>query len=52
VARLAIAAGDKRSTIRLDRKVKSRSLDAVDPRELVDLVSEAYGRVAPAGSAA
>jgi hypothetical protein len=50
VARLAVATGDKRSTIRLGRKVKSRSLDPVDPRELIDLVSEAYGRAGPAGS--
>jgi hypothetical protein len=37
------AEGDKRETIKVDNSVKSRSLEPIDPRLLIDLVASAYG---------
>jgi len=52
-SKLAVAAGAKRSTIKLVRKLKTRSLDPVDPALLIDAVSGAYRQItAPARSAA
>lgn len=52
-SRLAVAAGAKRSTIKLVRKLKTQSLDPVDPALLVDAVSGAYRQIAaPVRSAA
>lgn len=36
-------AGEKRETIKVDNSVKSRSLEPIDPRLLIDLVASAYG---------
>jgi hypothetical protein len=35
--------GTKRETIKVDNSVKSRSLEPIDPRLLIDLVASAYG---------
>lgn len=35
--------GEKRETIKVDNSVKSRSLEPIDPRLLIDLVASAYG---------
>lgn len=52
-AKVAVRDGDKRSTIKLVRKIKSKSLDPINPRVLVDAVSGAYRRLAaPARGAA
>jgi len=52
-SKLAVAAGAKRSTIKLVRKLKTQSLDPIDPALLVDAVSGAYRQItAPARSAA
>jgi hypothetical protein len=52
-SKLAVAAGPKRSTIKLVRKLKTRSLDPVDPALLIDAVSGAYRQItAPARGAA
>jgi hypothetical protein len=51
--KLAVAGGAKRSTIKLVRKLKTQSLDPIDPALLVDAVSGAYRQItAPARSAA
>jgi len=51
--KVSVEKGAKRGTIKLTRKIKSKSLDALDPRVLIDAVSSAYKRVAaPARSAA
>ena len=51
--KLAVAVGAKRSTIRLVRKLKTQSLDPVDPALLIDAVSGAYRQItAPSRSVA
>jgi hypothetical protein len=51
--KVAVTNGAKRRTIKLTRKIKTKSLDPVDPAVLIDAVSSAYKRVvAPARSAA
>jgi hypothetical protein len=49
--KLALAADDKRTTVKLVRKIKAKDLDPIDPRALIDTVAEAYRRVTPARSA-
>lgn len=51
--KVAVADGAKRHVIKLTRKLKSKSLDPLDPRILIEAVSSAYKRVvAPTRSAA
>ncbi|MEP6939883.1 MAG: hypothetical protein ABI846_08965 [Rudaea sp.] len=47
-AKATVSASDKNHMIRLVRKVKSKSLDPLEWRALVDLVSDAYRRAVPA----
>lgn len=49
--KLALAADDKRTTVKLVRKVKAKNLDPIDPRALIDTVAEAYRRATPSRSA-
>jgi hypothetical protein len=42
------ADSDKRQTIKVDNSVKSRSLDPMDPRHLIDLVASAYSSASSA----
>lgn len=51
-AKVAVAAGAKNNTIRIARKIKSKSLDPLSPDVLINLVSEAYRRAVPAARTA
>jgi hypothetical protein len=46
-AKVAVAAGAKCNTLRLVRKIKSKSLDPLSPDVLINLVSDAYRRAVP-----
>jgi hypothetical protein len=50
--RITVRRDVKRCTIKLQRKLKVKSLDPIDPRFLIDAISTAYRSVSPAGSAA
>ena len=51
--KLAVQSGAKRRTIKLTRKIKTKSLETMDPGVLIDTVASAYRNVvAPARSAA
>lgn len=51
--KIAVQGGAKRRTIKLTRKIKTKSLDTMDPGVLIDTVASAYRNVtAPARSAA
>ncbi len=41
---------EKRTTFRLVKKVKTKSIDPIDPAALFDIISEAYKRVRPAAA--
>jgi hypothetical protein len=43
--------GEKRTSLHLEKKVKSRSIDPIDPRAVFDAISEVYRRARPAGAA-
>jgi len=43
--------GEKRTTLHLERKVKAKSLEPIDPRAIFDTIAEAYRRVRPADAA-
>lgn len=43
--------GEKRTTLHLERKVKTKSLDPIDPGAIFDTIAEAYRRVRPADAA-
>ena len=42
--------GEKRTNLHLEKKVKTKTIDPVDPKELFDTISEAYRRVSPAAA--
>lgn len=42
--------GEKRTTFHLAKRVKTKSIDPIDPREIFDIISEAYKRVRPAAA--
>lgn len=42
--------GEKRTTFRLSKRVKTKSLEPIDARELFDIFSEAFKRVRPAAA--
>ena len=44
--KVTFSEGAKRRTIKMVRKIKSKSLDPIDPRALIDAVASAYKRVA------
>ena len=46
--KVKVKEGEKRTTFHLSKKVKTKSIDPVDPMELFGLISEAYRRVRPA----
>lgn len=43
---------EKRNTVKHSRKIKSPSLDPLDPRALIDLLTEVYRNTSPAGKEA
>ena len=47
-----VSTNDKRTLVKLSHKLKSRSLDPFDVRELINLVSAAYRPVSPANQEA
>ncbi len=48
--KVKVRESEKRTTFRLAKRVKSKSIDPIDPQELFDIISEAYKRVRPAGA--
>lgn len=46
--RVKVRESEKRTTFRLAKRVKSKSIDPIDPLEIFDIISEAYKRVRPA----
>lgn len=42
---------EKRTRVRVEREVRSMSLDPIEPRALIDLVADVYGRTKPAKEA-
>ena len=50
--RAAVSVNDKRTLVKLSHKLKSRSLEPFDVRELINLVSAAYRPVSPANQEA
>jgi hypothetical protein len=45
---MSVRSSDKWTTVKLSRKLKSRSSDPMDVRELIDLIATAFRRVIPA----
>ncbi|QBB71207.1 hypothetical protein ELE36_13060 [Pseudolysobacter antarcticus] len=46
-SKITVHQGDKRSDVKLVRKFKAKSLQPLDPRALIDMISEAYKRATP-----
>ena len=46
--KVRVRESEKRTTFRLAKRVKTKSLDPIAPQEIFDIVSEAYKRVRPA----
>jgi hypothetical protein len=46
--KVKVRESEKRTTFRLAKRVKTKSLDPIDPQEIFDIISEAYKRVRPA----
>jgi len=42
--------GEKRTSLHVEKRVKTKSLDPIDPRAVFDAIAEAYRRVRPAGA--
>jgi len=42
--------GEKRTALHVEKRVKTKSLDPIDPKEIFDTIAEAYRRVRPAGA--
>lgn len=42
--------GEKRTSLHVEKRVKTKSLDPIDPRAIFDTIAEAYRRVRPAGA--
>lgn len=49
--KVKVREGEKRTTLRLVKRVKTKSIDPIDPAALFDIISEAYKRVRPAAAA-
>jgi len=43
--------GEKRTSLHVEKRVKTKSLDPIDPRAVFDAIAEAYRRVRPADAA-
>lgn len=50
--KVKVRESEKRTTLKLAKKVKTKSIDPIAPTELFDIISEAYKRVRPAAPAA
>lgn len=48
--KVKVREGEKRTTFRLSKRVKTKSADPIDARELFDIFSEAFKRVRPAAA--
>ena len=48
--KVKVRESEKRTTFRLAKRVKSKSIDPIDPQEVFDIISEAYKRVRPAAA--
>ena len=46
--KVKVRESEKRATFHLAKRVKAKSIDPIEPRELFDIISEAYKRVRPA----
>jgi hypothetical protein len=46
--KVKVRESEKRTTLRLAKRVKTKTIDPIDPREIFDIISEAYKRVRPA----
>jgi len=46
-SKITVQHGNKRSDVKLVRKFKAKSLEPIDPRALIDVISEAYKRATP-----
>lgn len=46
--KVKVRESEKRTTFHLTKRVKTKSIDPIDPREIFDIISEAYKRVRPA----
>lgn len=46
--KVKVRESEKRTTFHLTKRVKTKSNDPIDPREIFDIISEAYKRVRPA----
>lgn len=46
--KVKVRESEKRTTFHLAKRVKTKSLDPIDPQEIFDIISEAYKRVRPA----
>ncbi|MBK8595950.1 MAG: hypothetical protein IPN83_10250 [Holophagales bacterium] len=49
--KVKVRESEKRTTLKLAKKVKSKSIDPIAPAEIFDIISEAYKRVRPAAAA-
>lgn len=48
--KVKVRESEKRTTLRLAKRVKAKSIDPIDPAEIFDIISEAYKRVRPAAA--
>jgi hypothetical protein len=48
--KVKVRESEKRTTFHLTKRVKTKSNDPIDPREIFDIISEAYKRVRPAAA--
>jgi hypothetical protein len=48
--KVKVRESEKRTTFRLAKRVKAKSIDPIDPQEIFDIISEAYKRVRPAAA--
>jgi hypothetical protein len=46
--KLSVSQGERRCTLKFQRKVKAKSLDPINPRLLIDAIMSAYGATRPA----
>ncbi len=46
--KVKVRESEKRTTFHLTKRVKTKSIDPIDPQEIFDIISEAYKRVRPA----
>ncbi|MRR12659.1 hypothetical protein EG835_09420 [bacterium] len=48
--KVKVRESEKRTTFHLTKRVKTKSIDPIDPLEIFDIISEAYKRVRPAAA--